>query len=121
MTDLSVSNNDNNIRDEPCENCVVDKNHPRLTDSNEDTGDTSLGRDVHNLMESEDLQQESFSSGQQSVDKNRPNDVQDGSVLDGEHSPKLFTMSFVNSYGSSELKELEEDDPRPIRFRGKFD
>jgi ubiquitin carboxyl-terminal hydrolase 4/11/15 len=117
MADFSVNNNnsDDNIRDEACQNAFVDKNHPQLTDNNTNAGDENLGADVHNQMESEDLQQEN-SSGQQSVDEKRPNDTRD-SLLDGEHSSKLFTMCLVNSYGTSELKELEEDDPRPIQFK----
>jgi hypothetical protein len=120
MADFSVNNNnsDDNIRDEACQNAFVDKNHPQLTDNNTNAGDENLGADVHNQMESEDLQQEN-SSGQQSVDEKRPNDTRD-SLLDGEHSSKLFTMCLVNSYGTSELKELEEDDPRPIQFKGKI-
>lgn len=126
MEDLSQTNNNSSSSDATSQDHVIDKNHPAVNgddnersppDGNEDVAVASARGDTQSQMESEDLPQ-AGSSGQHGVDKNKPAAaVQDIDILLGDDSPKLFTMSLVNSYGSSELKQLEDDD-RPIRFRG---
>ncbi|XP_062520293.1 ubiquitin carboxyl-terminal hydrolase 15-like [Corticium candelabrum] len=98
-----------------------DKNHPsrNVSDLEENCTTAHIETDTQNQMETEEKPEASLSEVQ-GVDKNKQVVGEVDQNLIKECRPKLFNMVMVNSFGSSELRQLEQDDNRPIQFRGEL-